>query len=529
MPTDRASKSSAQGGAEGPRFIPILVLAAIVPLTALILFYRFDVPLGCPGRFVYRYSDFVPNRLLATAVAVLLALLPATGVWLLGARSALQRMGGMALVCIGTLLLGIWSYYAPPAHITQHIFNAFSPSHDGAFVIESQMVDSVPEYLAAFPERTRTPPSERLGTRVISNPPGATLLAVGIDRLAQRSPAMRNYMLDPIRDELMPELERMTVVGLWLFVTLTVMWIAAGPVLYAVARLWLPPMWAAAYAVVTLISPMTLMFTPGKDPAQLLTTAVPLLLWLLAWRRGWAWAGGLAGATFVIALSASLVHLWVAAIVGIVTVLSVGSERAGWWRLALRCALPVTAGAVIMGVTLASVFGLNLLVILPAVARAQATVTRGPEAMPFGWQLVGIPLFILFAGAVFWALALLTWRRRQAVEPNIRSEREVGGRFLIVTVIVLLLTAGFTNLETPRLWIPFMPLLLLGGFLLLHTSPGWERTARSMLAVLVSLQVTAGALQWSLMDPREAEYRISAGEFYGGAATMSAEHVPDDG
>ena len=72
----------------------------------------------------------------------------------------------------------------------------------------------------------------------------------------------------------------------------------------------------------------------------------------------------------------------------------------------------------------------------------------------------------------------------------------------------MIATVGFTNVETPRLWIPFTPLLLLGGALQLSAFRQPGRKAAVLLAVLVFAQFAVSAAQWSLMDARETEMRL---------------------
>jgi hypothetical protein len=79
----------------------------------------------------------------------------------------------------------------------------------------------------------------------------------------------------------------------------------------------------------------------------------------------------------------------------------------------------------------------------------------------------------------------------------------------------MLLTVGFTNLETPRLWIPFVPLLLLGSLLRIEALRQPSRRVALALAVLVATQVTAAALQWSFMDMRETESRLAEQRYFG--------------
>jgi hypothetical protein len=316
------------------------------------------------------------------------------------------------------------------------------------------------EYLARFPERARTPPAEMRGTRVISNPPATTMLAYGVRRVIATWPALGRWVSDPLGaeiksyphfDELRPDIET----GLLFQIVLTASWAASGVALVFAARVLLPPSAAVAYAALCMFSPGALLFTPGKDTAQLLTAALPLGLWLVGWRRGSVVAAALAGFLFALAALVSLVHIWLAAIVLAATAAEAINER-GLRRICVRGALPAVVGA-LAGIVVMWTLGCDWLATLRATAAAQAQVTRGPEAMPLYWQALGVPLFLLFAGAGLYVLTFLAARSPTSSD---------GSRFGVVLVCgsgaVMLATVGFTNSETPRLWIPFAPLIVLG-------------------------------------------------------------------
>ena len=72
----------------------------------------------------------------------------------------------------------------------------------------------------------------------------------------------------------------------------------------------------------------------------------------------------------------------------------------------------------------------------------------------------------------------------------------------------MIATVGFTNVETPRLWIPFMPLLIIGAAAGQMRFRIGRSSAVRFLALLAGLQVAASAIQWSFMDMRESEIRI---------------------
>jgi hypothetical protein len=255
----------------------------------------------------------------------------------------------------------------------------------------------------------------------------------------------------------------------------------------------------------------------------LLTVAAPLYFWLLAVQRQRAVWAALAGLLFIGACLSSLVHVWLAALVIWATSLNARGAiplrlrvgAGGGSKLPLsRLLLSAGAGALLGAVALYFVCDLNLLATARAVASAQAAVTRGPNAMPFAWQHLGIPLFLLFAGSGCWHTALWSGFRRSS-RPAADTPARFGLYLAILTTTVMVLTVAFTNLETPRLWIPFVPLLLLGGLLRIEALRQPSRRVALALAVLVAAQVAAAALQWSFMDMRETESRLAEQRYFG--------------
>lgn len=505
--------------AVAPRAWRLLAMGSLLPLAVAVALHMAEVPLGCPGRFVYLYSPVSMWRLMAVPVALALALLLGVGTWLAGGEKAGRRHAGLTVIAVAAAALGLWSYRAPPHHFNQHVFNAHSPSQDGAFVREAVHIADVRAYLRGFPARAHTPPAEMRGTRVVSNPPGATLVVVALERLMRRYPALGDLVLGPTGQTLPPTPEyqvfrKSAAVGLLLFWTCTVLWLLAVPALYGLGRLYLPPVGAAAFSLVSVFTPATLLLTPGKDPAQLLTVALPLLLWLYAVRHACVWAAALAGCASVLACLASLVHIWVAAIVLAATLLAARAEPGRLRRALLYGALPAGGAALLITLGLYVVCDLNLPATVLAVSQAQREVTRGPQAMPFVWQLLGVPLFLLFVGPAWWCAVL--WWLVPAGGASRPADTEVRfGRYLFwLTVAVLLATAGFTNIETPRLWIPFVPLLLLGAALpVAHWQRPGQRAAL-LLGTLVGVHLAVAALHWSFMDMREAETRLAEERYF---------------
>ena len=499
-------------------------MAAVLPFSLLVLLYRLALPLGMSGRFVYLYSPVAGWRLRSIPAALLLAGAIGFGTWLLSASRQYHQRVGLTLVAIGLIGLAFWAYLAPPDHLKQHIFNMESPSQDGAFAREAARIGDVRIYLQAFPQRAQTPPQQMRGTRVISNPPGTTLLAYGLRRLLGpwsllHDDIHRLVEQDEVKFDETGELSETALVafcqraaqGIVLCWALVVIWLLSAVPLYALGRLFFLPQPAAVFAVCCLISPMTLLFLPGKDAAQLLTAALPLWLWFVAVRRELWWAALLSGALFVPASMTSLIHVWLAVIVVVACLLDAWHSREQLTCLLIRALLPAVIGATVIAGGLYILVDWNVLATAWAVAQSQADVTRGPDGMPLAWQLLGIPLFLLFAGPALWLVVMWWWG---GINHSRNRDSRLGFYLLICTLAVMLITIGFTNAETPRLWIPFVPLLLLGALLRLEAFHQPASRQRVMLSGLVFVQIVFSALHWVLMDMREAESRLLSGDFF---------------
>ncbi len=486
-----------------------LLLAVLAPSLVSVVLWRAGVPLGCPGRLVYLYSPVSALRMASLWPALLAAGMLGGGVWWLGHARPAARHGGGALLLVGLISLGLWTYFGPPLYFNQIFFTMHSPSHDGAFVTEAMPIRDLHAYLHDFPQRAQTPPAEMRGTRVISNPPGMTALAWTIRQAVDAAPGVIPWAAQPLLDtDARPDLLRSTTVGLFYFWVLLAAWLAAGPVLYVCARPYCAAPTAAVFAAGAVLAPAAVLFSPGKDPAQLLTAAVPLYLWLRGWRTGRVAPAMLAGTVTLLATMVSLVHVWLAAIVVAATLLADGRDGPELRRRLTHLVLPAAGGAVAAAVVLHVALDCNVFAIARAVARAQAQVTRGPEAMPLAWQMLGLPLFALFAGPVLWLTSWSAGPRLLRPGPDATRAERFGRWLFWGTGAVLVATVGFTNIETPRLWLSFAPLLLLGALLQLRDWRAPTRHTLGVLALLVGLQVAAAALQWSLMDMRETETRL---------------------
>ncbi|MCC7293472.1 MAG: hypothetical protein IT449_15540 [Phycisphaerales bacterium] len=572
-----------------PRFLPCLLppgsagvlAAATVPLGALVGLFLLGIPLGQPDYLIYRYSPLALWRLLCCLPAWGLTAAVVWGTWRVAIRrssdgkggavkaprhkpggplevdaggAACPRAGGYRWMLGGCgLLLAAWTFVAPPRFVSQHIFNLQSPAQDGAFVWEAMQVHSARDYLATgFLERLELEPGQMRGTRVLSNPPGMTLLAVGARRLLRAFPALDAEVgavmdwFESVHADWPEDFRVSLVFGAWL----TALWALAVMPAYAMARLWLPVAPALAIAAACVWNPSTLNFTPGKDPAQMLFAM--LLMWTglrayLRQRSGWAI---LCGALFTLSLMVGLIHVWIALILlagtGWHAVAVRGNARA--WLA--RIVVPAALGVVASWLTIRAAWNHDVLYTAWRVAQ------RYPHLQKYlihgAYTFVGFPVFLLFAGPTFWALATCIRPKRDAGD-----ELERLGACLARVAAACMIYCYFfaNNNEIARLWMPFIAVLTaamsmrrraalgacaseiactrgnvrMSGNAAASPSrrgspkqqgsqdsvPAGAHSPVGLAILLLTLQLVCTTLHWSMMDAREAEWRMLSGLQWG--------------
>lgn len=494
--------ASGARGANSPSPGVILLLAiAAAHIVATLLLFAMDVPLGKTGKFTYLYAQLPIERAINALFLLSVLAMIMGGVWLLMDAKVLRRRVGGGIVGAACICMAAWTYFAPPSFMEQHVFNLVSPSHDGAFVWEADTTSDALAYVRDYPAYLKTPKPRWGGTRVISNPPGTMLLAY-CTRMAHESWPWLAARLGPA--DLPDDAPRKLPVAVLFSYLLTILWLLATIPWAAALHNWLAPAGVAVALFCIVFSPASVMFSPGKDTAQLLPLGLLCACWWHAYWRGNALSAVLAGVVLLISLFFSLVFAWVWFVVFATTVLHAWRHAPGRRRSLLKITL--AAGfALVAGCGLLLLVGVNVFEIARAVAAGQAEVTRGPGSMPFAWQSLGIPLFLLFCGPVLIFCATATFSR------NTRVQDEVGeiGRWLAcVAALVMIGTVGFTNVETPRLWIPFAALILAGAALQLRAFRAPTQSDARLLLWLVGAQIVTIGVQWTFMDMREAETRL---------------------
>ncbi|HWP40256.1 MAG TPA: hypothetical protein VNL70_04975, partial [Tepidisphaeraceae bacterium] len=492
------------------RFACSLLLSVLLTVGTVLIMFVLDIPLGERDRMVYRYSLYPEYRFLQAAQLILAMAACALVIVLLG-RGGCERAQRSALVLLAITLswMCAWTWYAPPKPAVYHGMNLYSPSHDGAFVFEAEQAGPVVQYLRRFPRLLQRSPEQMLGTRVLSNPPGTTLLVRAVQNFWPFDPA-RPGLIDRLLLDSgdRPHLVSMQALRMRVSLVLTALWGVSALFAYLLARLFLHRCGAAIFCLLVTFNPATVHFSPGKDPMQLLTINAMLWTWFAGYRQDRPVFSLLAGIILIVGLVFGLVHFWIALAAMIATVWIALRQNRPVASHLMRHALPAVAAGLLVVAIVYLALGWNIPATLLAVAQRFAQIQHTIRYSRPLWFFIGLPLFVLFLSPT--VVALLLMRRRW------HRARGTGMPILVSTVAIMLLTylIGVTY-ELPRLWIAFLPLLTLGICAdqpLLKSIPA--RRAIPALIALTTLHIAATALHFSLLDPREAEYRLSTRRYF---------------
>lgn len=475
------------------------------PLAVLFVLYRLKVRLGQPHLF-YRWSELVPLRFWSAVVGITIGLIGLHALHRAWSGGGARRAWGAAAGAAYGLLV-LWTFVGVPQHVRYHVFNLLSPSHEGAFTIEAQHAGSIRGYVTdMFFRRLALEPEVVGGRRVLSNPPGMTVAAVLAHRLVVASPGLYEWLRGRYRDLAEmddPEQASWFASSLVLAIAMTFVWGASIFFGYRLGRLWFPPAAALAIAFACTFNPATMNFTPGKDPVQMASVLAMLWLWMAGHVQRRPWFAAASGVVLCISLMMGLIHLWVFAIAAAATLWEAARGGGGIRSWMLRRAAPAASGAAATSGLLYVTLGWNVPLIVYRVGVRYGEVQQGVIADPFYLTLLGLPLFLLFVGPMFYMVA--GWAK-----DRVRDAPATLGYRLLMCMLAVLAYTYFTanNNETPRLWMPFIPLLLIP---LAVRRPDFRMDSperRGTFLMLMAMQLVVTLLHWSLMDARETEYRI---------------------
>lgn len=486
------------------------VAVGLFPLLALLILFAIQIPLGQP-HFVLRYTAMLPNRMGRAAIGLAIGMI-GLGVLnqsLSGSDRLRRTAQYSAIFMFGILIL--WTFYAPPSYAAQHSFNLLSPSHDGAFVVEARSVESIREYVSGtFYERLNQTPNDMRGRRLLSNPPGLTVISVMLNRLVEGSPGLRSMLVSGFGLDDLDDAHQQSAFAssMLLALLMTAIWGGSLAFAYPLCRLWLPPAASAAIACSAVFNPSSVNYTPGKDCMQLFTVLAILFFWMHAYVRKRRLGAALAGIAATLSLLVGLIHVWIVVIVMVSTLWHAFRNRNAnpWLR---SCLIPFAAGGLCMSLVLYVTLGWNVFLTTYRVGLRYNEIQLPIITEPFYWALVGLPLFLLFVGPGFWVQAV-------AVRRDVRDGPAVlGGAVLASTILAMTYSYFFANnSETPRLWVPFIPLLQLGMSLRRSPFRRDDPQSRKFCIKLLALQLVVTWAQWALMDVRESEWRLTSGRMW---------------
>jgi len=514
-PLDDATPGGAAHAPRGTRPSRLLgwalFLSASLPVMFLLILRQWDVKLG-QGAIYYRYSQLLPIRLWRCWPLVPIGAAAAGALWFL---SRGWRGAGSALACCVVIALACWTWWLPPHPIPQHFFNFWSQSQDGAFSMQALYADSAADYLRVFDKRLDWPVEQMGGTRVLSNTPGMTLLIIWLWHAWPMEIDPPGWLERYILREYNVTREQLfgTSAGVKVSFLVTAMLAASGVFAYLLGRVLLSPGGAAVFAIAVTFNPGTVHFSPGKDPAQLLTINAMLWAAFAGWKTRSVRVSALAGALLVIGLALGLIHVWVTLAAGAAVAWQRWHERHSMQVLFSRNILPAAGGAA--GVVLAIYFFAHwdLIATCLHVGRRYVQLQRETKVNHGLWLLIGLPIFLLFTSPVFWAFLAADLRR------GWRAWWDHGGiglRLTVCTVAVMLVTY-FVGLswELPRLWVAFVPTLTLG--VMADRPLAHARSPRSLwpLVLIAAVQLLYCGVHGSILDARESEYRIISQRLYG--------------
>lgn len=475
----------------------------------LLILAALDVRLG-QGYFAYRYSPIRSQRTFHILPMLLIGLVACGAIRQLASVHRRARQVGVLLLVLCAIGTGLWNWWAPPKPFTQQMFNMTSFSSDGAFVFEASQFSSLPAYLRDFPKRLETSVEKMGGTRVLSNPPGMTIVsrwmldATHRPDTAAAPDAFERYLIS--QQEIEPADAHPIANALRVSFVLTALYVLAAMSGYPLGRLFLPPAGAAVFAIVLAFNPCTVLFVPGKDPAQLLFVNAMLWAFFAAWKRRSIWPAFAAGVVLILGAVMSLVQIWMA----LITVAAVTwHDRRRIAAVARDCVGPLALGAVITCLVVYLATGWSIPLTLWAVSRRWSSL-QGTFAMNRStWYVIGLPIFLLFVSPGLWTFAGMKLRRPRLT---------FGARLAICSIAVMLFiyfVVGLTY-ELPRLWVAFLSPLTLGLAIdwPILKGRGEHPRATKVLMAIVLTQVVFTALHWTIFDVRETEYRLTTGRFY---------------
>jgi hypothetical protein len=480
-----------------PFLISLVVVLAMRRVTPLALAWWTTVaaaaglllralPLGLPGQNSWSYWAMLPHRpigsLILGGIEMLGALMVLIGVGRL--RSAAACRWGLVGLAIASLLLlrGLarLEHYGPdkhPAALASEINTSY-------FQVGAQLGDSMgilrdyPQRMPPFPMHARTHPpgwpllfhhATRAGEISLSETKAAVvawLLGADVGRAAQLASSVAERPLSR------PETR-----GLWLVIALVLAGTLVAPALVygAVREHAEPPTALAAASAATLIA-APLLFFPDVDGLSPALAVLTVWAWIHSERRHAALWALVSGALLTVMVMLSFGHLALLAVPILEAVLS--------WRRRRPSVVPESTrflclvAPLVIAVAALRVAGIDLIAMFAEARRQHHEIlahrTRGL------WLFLDLQEVVVFFGIPLaaWIGSRIPWR---SLALEARERRCGSGTALLAATlltILLLDLSGETKGEAGRIWMGFLPLLVVGS------AAVWERRSPREWALL---------------------------------------------
>jgi hypothetical protein len=475
---------------KGP--VIILVLAAALVVGSLAAVRSVAVPLGVRGEWEWLRVPFGPNLIdLALAGLGVLAFAGFAGLGLrsLSARSTVWRealwVSSLAVVSVATQ--GVVQTGAPPGYgLAKWVVALHQRGASGYFTLAKEHALDTSKFLAGYPDWIKTQDSLHVGT----HPPGLIVGQSLLLRFMERSPGPARFVEDHAPEsaarmfryyeqvEPLGPVDRATLL-LTGFMTLVACGVTVVP-LYALARAGLSAPGAWAVAALWPLAPSAVLFQPTADTAFPLLSTTALALAAASARSSVArgrWLAAASGVVLGVGMQLSLVFLAVGVIVALMSVFATGKS------LVEKGMLVAATGGGFLAVTLGFWLftGANPFVIWWWNQKNHARFYVEHPRTYRAWLVVDTVELAVGLGlpAAVWALAAA---RRPREFPRVS--------LATLAVLAALAVGGRSLSEVARLWLPFLPALLVASGFALTRSGGGPKTLAGT-AALTGLQTLA--------------------------------------
>lgn len=471
---------------KNPRLVVVNSLATVLVVAFCVALRAGAVPLGVPGEWEWLRVRFRPSTLdlvLAGAGVLLYAGLAALGMRLLssGATKAREVFAVCALVPAALFAQVAALSGAPVGYgLEKWVLGLHQKGASGYFRVAKAEVGDPWRFLAEYPAWIPRQDALHIGT----HPPGLILVPHVLLGFFERNPDVARGVLESAPESLGRafrvygrdnRLSRADLATLATIGALTMLACSATVApLYLLARSTLSAPWAWASAALWPLVPSAILFQPTADTAFTLFATTVLAGAVHLGRLGGLRRGliaGVCGLVLGIGMQFSLVFLPVGLLVGIVIVADRGSPR----HERIQSVLAVGAG--FLGVTLA----------FWAVTKAdpfliwwwnQRHHARFYVEYPRSYRVWVLANPVELAVAL--GLPVSLWGLIGLGRPGAIPRVSLG-----TAAVLLLLTLSGKNLsEVARLWLPFMPALVVAAGAAMERAEAGPKTLAATVALL---------------------------------------------